>query len=176
MNDDTTMQVALTGDSLITRKIAVYEDAPTKELIARLRGADVAFGNLEVVPNDFKGYPVEESGGAHLGAHSWVVDEMQAAGINLMATANNHSLNYSIEGLLTTIETLRARGVTFAGIGRNLAEARMPAYLDTNAGSVALIACASTFAKGQQASDQRPDLPGPAWTEPAAFQYHLSCA
>ncbi|CAN5651665.1 CapA family protein [soil metagenome] len=169
MNEQSTMRVALTGDSLITRRIAVYEDQPTRDLMTRLRDSDVAFGNLEVVPNDFKGYPVEESGGAHLGAHSWVVDEMTAAGINLMATANNHSLNYSIEGLLTTIETLRSRGIAFAGIGRNLAEARMPAYLDTSAGSVALIACASTFAKGQQASEQRPDLPGRPGLNPLRF-------
>lgn len=169
MNEQTTMRVALTGDSLITRRIAVYEDKPTRGLIEKLRDSDVAFGNLEVVPNDFKGYPVEESGGAHLGAHSWVVDEMTAAGINLMATANNHSLNYSIEGLLTAIETLRSRGIAFAGIGRNLAEARMPAYLDTSAGSVALIACASTFAKGQQASEQRPDLPGRPGLNPLRF-------
>ncbi len=169
MNDKTAMQVALTGDSLITRRIAIYEDAPTTRLMDRLRAADVAFGNLEVVPNDFKGYPVEESGGAHLGAHSWVVDELMHAGINLMATANNHSLNYSIEGLLTTIETLRSRGVAFAGIGRNLAEARMPAYLDTSAGSVALIACASTFAKGQQASAQSADLPGRPGLNPLRF-------
>ena len=169
MNEKPTMRVVLTGDSLITRRIAVYEDKPTRGLIERLRDSDVAFGNLEVVPNDFKGYPVEESGGAHLGAHSWVVDEMTAAGINLLATANNHSLNYSIEGLLTAIETLKSRGIAFAGIGRNLAEARMPAYLDTSAGSVALIACASTFAKGQQASEQRPDLPGRPGLNPLRF-------
>jgi poly-gamma-glutamate capsule biosynthesis protein CapA/YwtB (metallophosphatase superfamily) len=169
MNTEPDIRIALTGDSLITRRITGFRDTPTQELLDLLRGADVGFGNLEVVPNDFKGYPVEESGGAHLGAHSWVLDEMTSAGINLMAAANNHSLNYSIEGLLTGIEELKARQIAFAGIGRNLAEARMPAYLDTDAGSVALIACASTFAKGQQASEQRPDLPGRPGLNPLRF-------
>lgn len=163
------INIALTGDSLITRKITGFRDEPTRQLLEFIRSADVGFGNLEVVPNDFKGYPVEESGGAHLGAHTWVIDEMTNAGINLMAAANNHSLNYSIEGLLTAIDELKARNVAFAGIGRNLAEARMPAYLDVDAGSVALVACASTFARGQQASEQSADLPGRPGLNPLRF-------
>jgi poly-gamma-glutamate capsule biosynthesis protein CapA/YwtB (metallophosphatase superfamily) len=169
MSNEPDIRIALTGDSLITRRITGFRDEPTQQLMNFIRSADVGFGNLEVVPNDFRGYPVEESGGAHLGAHSSVLDDMTAAGINLMAAANNHSLNYSIEGLLTAIDELQARDITFAGIGRNLAEARMPGYLDVDAGSVALIACASTFARGQQASEQRPDLPGRPGLNPLRF-------
>jgi poly-gamma-glutamate synthesis protein (capsule biosynthesis protein) len=163
------LRVALTGDSLITRRIAVYDDEPTRRLLAMLREADIAFTNLETVPNNFQGYPVEESGGAHLGAHEWVLDELIAAGFNLFATPNNHSLNYAIPGLLALIDILDRRGLAYAGIGRNLAEARMPTYLDTAAGSVALIAAASTFGKGQQASEQRPDMPGRPGLNPLRY-------
>lgn len=163
------MRLALTGDSLIARRIAVYQDAATQRLFDILRGADVSFTNLESLPNDFYGYPVEESGGAHLAAHEWVIDELLDAGITLMATPNNHSLNYEIEGLLRLIEILQRRGIAYAGIGRNLAEAREPHYLDTAAGSVALLACASTFAKGQQASEQRPNLPGRPGLNPLRY-------
>lgn len=170
------LRLALTGDSLIARRVSVFEDEPTRQLMQVLHDADVAFTNLEVVPNNFTGYPAEESGGSHLGAHDWVLDELTDMGINLMACPNNHSLNYSIEGLLSTIEILEERGITYAGIGRNLAEARMPAYLDTSAGSVGLIACASTFAKGQQASEQRPDMPGRPGLNPLRYDttYHVT--
>jgi len=164
------LNLALTGDSLITRRISVYEDEPTQQLLALLREADVSFTNLETVPNNFQGYPVEESGGAHLGAHEWVLDELVNAGINLFATPNNHSLNYEIPGLLALIDILDRRGLAYAGIGRNLAEARMPVYLDTAAGSVALVACASTFAKGQQASEQRPDFAGRPGLNPLRYK------
>ena len=113
-----------------------------------LRSADVAFTNLETLPNNFEGYPVEESGGAHLGAHEWVLDKRVSKGFNLIATPNNHNLNYEIPGLLALINILDRRGLAYAGIGKNLAEARLPTYLDTAAGSVALLACASTFGKG----------------------------
>jgi poly-gamma-glutamate capsule biosynthesis protein CapA/YwtB (metallophosphatase superfamily) len=167
---DGELTLALTGDSLITRRISVYKDEPTERLLDLLRGADVSFTNLETVPNNFQGYPVEESGGSHLGAHEWVLDELVDAGFNLFATPNNHSLNYEIAGLLEMIEILDRRGLAYAGIGRNLAEARMPVYLDTAAGSVALVACASTFAKGQQASEQRPDFLGRPGLNPLRFK------
>src|SRR5690348_17027675 len=97
-----TLRLALTGDSIITRRTAVHEDAPTRALYDVIRGADVAFTNLEVIPNDFRGYPAVESGGSHLAAHAWVVDELVAMGFDLFACAHNHALDYSIEGLLAT--------------------------------------------------------------------------
>ena len=160
MNSSRKFRLALTGDSIITRRITVHEDDPTQQLFDIVRSADVAFTNLEVLPNDFQGHPAVESGGTHLVAHSWVLDDLVSAGFNLMACANNHSLDYSISGLVATIEALEQQGIAFAGIGRTLAEARMPVYVDHGNGSVAMLSCTSTFAKGQQAGEQRPDLQG----------------
>jgi poly-gamma-glutamate synthesis protein (capsule biosynthesis protein) len=58
------------------------------------------------------------------------------------------------------MRNLGRRGVCYAGIGRNLEEAQRPAYLTHPVGTVALLSCCSTFAKGQEASAQRPDMPG----------------
>jgi poly-gamma-glutamate capsule biosynthesis protein CapA/YwtB (metallophosphatase superfamily) len=170
------MQIALSGDCLITRKTAVYQDQPTLDLIRLIHEADVSFTNLEVLPNDFAGYPAVEAGGAHLGTHSWVLDELIAMGFNLYACANNHSLDFSIEGLLAAIEVLDDRGVAWAGVGENLAESRMPVYLDTPAGSVAMISCSSTFATGQEAGEQRPDFQGRPGLNPLRFstEYHVT--
>lgn len=155
-----TMTVVLSGDSIIMRDITLERDAQTSEMLEILQSADVAFTNLEVLPNNFEGDPALESGGTHLAAHPRVLDYLLHAGFNLMACANNHSLDYSISGLVKTIEELEDRGIPFAGIGRNLSEARMPAYLDTENGTVSMIACSSTFAKGQEAAAQRDDLQG----------------
>lgn len=169
MAEPSGLRMALTGDSLIARRISVYQDDSTQRLLEILRESDVAFTNLESLPNNFQGYPVEDSGGSHLGAHAWVIDELLAAGINLFAMPNNHSLNFGVTGLLALIDILEDRDLAWAGIGRNLGEARMPAYLDTSAGSVALVACASTFGKGQQASVQRPDMPGRPGVNPLRY-------
>ena len=155
-----TLSLVLTGDSMITRGLAMGEDDAARDLAAHIGDADVALTNLEVLPNDFRGYPAQESGGTHLAAGPWVLDECAGLGSHLFPAATNHALDYSVEGLLATIDVLDAKALAWAGLGRNLAEARMPAYLDTDRGSIALISACSTFARGQQASNQRPDMPG----------------
>lgn len=166
---DGPLTIALTGDSIVTRRIATEPDPETAALYAVLRDADVAFTNLEVLPNDFRGDPAWESGGSHFAAPPWVIGDLQAAGFDLFACANNHSLDYGIAGLVTAIEALEASGVDFAGIGRNLAAARMPAYADRARGSVALLACCSTFVAGQHAGDQRPEMQGRPGLNPLRF-------
>jgi len=157
-NDELTL--LLTGDSMLTRRVTRAGDPRAVALRERIQAADVAFTNLEILPNDFVGHPVQESGGDHMAANSWVIDELVAMGFDLFATAHNHSLDYGVDGVLATIERLDARGVAHAGLGRNLGEARMPAFFDTSVGSVALLSCSSTFGKGYQAGEQRPDMQG----------------
>lgn len=161
--------VALTGDSIITRGVPVDADDRTKALAATIRGADVAFTNLEVLPNDYRGYPAVENGGTHLAAPEWVLDELAAWGFDLYGCANNHALDYSIEGLLATIDALEGRDLAYAGIGRTLAEARMPAYVDHANGSVAMVSCTSTYARSQAAGDRTADMQGRPGLNPLRY-------
>lgn len=161
--------MVLTGDSMITRHALVSDDPETRNLVAILQSADVTFGNLEVLPNDFQGHPAQESGGSHLAAHSWVLDDLRSAGFDVLSCATNHALDYSVEGLLAAIDALNRKEMLFAGVGRNLGEARMPTYVERHGGTVALIACCSTFGKGQQAGEQRVDMQGRPGLNPLRF-------
>jgi poly-gamma-glutamate synthesis protein (capsule biosynthesis protein) len=152
--------LALTGDSILQRRLLSTQDPELIPLFDRIREADLAFTNLEVLANDYRGEPALESGGSHFGAPAWVIDELREAGFALFAAATNHALDYGTTGLMLTIEALEARGVAYAGIGRNLEDARRPAYLTHPKATVALISCSATFARGQEASEQRPDMPG----------------
>ena len=160
MDNGNSLTLLLTGDSMITRRASRAGDVRAVALRERIQAADVAFTNLEVLPNDFVGYPVQDSGGDHMAANAWVIDELVAMGFDLFATAHNHSLDYGVEGVLATIDRLDARGVSHAGLGRNLGEARMPAFYDSPRGTVALLSCSSTFGRGYQAGEQRPDMQG----------------
>lgn len=154
------ISLALTGDSIVQRRLLTKADPALVPLFDRIRASDVSFTNLEVLPNDYRGDPALESGGSHFGAPSWVVDELVEAGFDLFAFATNHSLDYGVSGLLAAIENLERRGVSWAGAGRNLEDARRPVYHTHPNGTVAMISCSATFAKGQEASAQRPDMPG----------------
>jgi poly-gamma-glutamate synthesis protein (capsule biosynthesis protein) len=161
--------VTATGDSLITRRMPAYTDAGFTGLVDLIQSADVAFTNMEMVLSDFEGTPVVESGGMNLSAPPGVARDLQRLGFNLTAFANNHTLNYGIEGCLRTLDELRAIDFVCAGAGRTLSEARLPAFLETTAGRVGLVGCASTFGKGQQAGARRDDAPGRPGLNPQRY-------
>jgi poly-gamma-glutamate synthesis protein (capsule biosynthesis protein) len=46
----------------------------------------------------------------------------------------------------------------------------MPTYLDSHAGSVALVSCCSSFAKGHPAGEQRPDMQGRPGLNPLRYR------
>lgn len=165
-----TLKLLLSGDSILQRRLQSHRDPELKPLFDKVRAADVAFTNLEVLANDYRGDPALESGGSHFGAPAWVLDELVEAGFGLFATATNHALDYSIAGLVHSIEAMEQRGISFAGVGRHLEDARRPCYHTHPAGTVAMISCASSFAKGQEAAAARPDLPGRPGLNPLHFE------
>jgi poly-gamma-glutamate synthesis protein (capsule biosynthesis protein) len=54
----------------------------------------------------------------------------RAAAIDCCVLANNHVLDWGVEGLLETLDTLQGAGMATAGAGRNLEEAERPAVLE----------------------------------------------
>ncbi len=161
--------VTATGDSLITRRLPPYPDDPFAGMVALIQSADVAFTNMEMVLSRYEGTPVVESGGINLSADPAVAQDLQRIGFNLTAFANNHTLNYGEQGALDTLSALEEMGFVCAGAGRHLAEARMPAFLETAAGRIGLVASASTFAPGQRAGAQRAEVQGRPGLNPQRF-------
>lgn len=162
--------IALTGDSIIARPISQYQDESTQKLYSLIKNSDVSFTNIEVVASDFIGDPAARSDGAHFGVSSSNLDDLQEIGFNLYSCANNHALDYGVKGLLTAIENMRQRKMHYSGVGRNLAEARMPVYLTTNNVTVALISCSSTFFDEQAAGEQRNHINGRPGLNPLRFE------
>ncbi len=154
------LSFALSGDSIIQRRLLSRADPVLCPLFDLVRAADIAFTDLEVLANDYRGDPALECGGSHFGAPAWVLDELTDGGFNLFATATNHCGDYGISGLLHSIGAMEHRGLSFAGTGRQLEDARRPCYHVHPSGTVALLSCSATFARGQEASAQTVDLPG----------------
>ena len=101
-----------------------------------LRDADIAFANLETpLSDDARWSGAFRTPSAFADALAW-------AGIDIVATANNHSLDAEGEGLLDTIDHLRRAGVGHAGTGRDLADARRPYIVERGGLRVAFLAYA----------------------------------
>lgn len=80
------------------------------------------------------------------------------AGFDLLTLANNHALDAGHKGLFEMHAHLEAAGIAHVGTGRNLKDARRPAFLDANGMRVAVLAYASFFPRGYEALDDWPGL------------------
>ena len=170
--------IALTGDSMLTRKLSNFDEPAYLELAQLLRGADACFGNLESTVRGWdEGSPaISRMGrGTFMTTEPALVPEMKWLGLNLLSCANNHAFEYGEEGVLATLRHLDRRGLAHAGTGKNLAEARAPGYLDTKNGRVALVAANGTSTRSLisapwgKAGSQRPDHGGRPGVNPLGF-------
>ena len=162
--------LASTGDSLITRRLSTNAEEEFLSVVELIRGADVSFTNLETTVHDYEGYPAAQSGGAWMVSPPHVAEELKWAGFNLLSFANNHTMDWSVGGMFATMDVLDQAGLTHAGTGENLAEARRPAYMDTDKGRVALISASSTFAPFGRAGHARREVQGRPGLNPLRYE------
>lgn len=133
---------------------ALGEDnlAPTKEWLASL-GFHQGVGNLET-PLTTRGRPATKlvawrspPQAAHL---------LRDLGIDVVSLANNHALDYGVEGLADTLEALAQAEVDVAGAGMDLDQALAPALIEFDRRTrVALVAVACTLPLGFPAGKDR---------------------
>lgn len=147
------------GDIVLNRKLSVYSDEDFTQVVEQIRQGDVSIGNLETLLHDFEGYPAPKTG-TYMRAPPWVADELEWAGFDMLSTANNHMGDYSHGGMEATIRELENRNFPYAGLGMHLRDARAPAYVDTNAGRVGLVAATSHFPSGIEAGRASQDVQG----------------
>ncbi len=129
-------------------------DYPFLHVAELIRNADVAFGNLEG-PLTRRGVPYPKQY-AFRSPPEQVAPALARAGFDLLSLANNHSMDYGIEGLRDTMQALARYGIRYAGAGENLAAARRPAVIDANGVRVALLAYSLTFPEEFWAGEDRP--------------------
>jgi poly-gamma-glutamate synthesis protein (capsule biosynthesis protein) len=134
---DEEFTMALTGDSIITRKLSVYEEPEFLQMIELLRSADMAFTNLEMLFHNYEPYPMAESGGTWMRADPMLAQDLAWA----------------------TTKHVDDVGIVHAGVGNSLAEAREAKFLETAKARVALISVSSSFASHMRAGRSRDDVP-----------------
>lgn len=153
------LTIAAVGDIMLggtaTPELARYGyDYPFERVGPLMRNADLAFGNLEG--------PLTERGQAQSKRYVFrsppdrVAPALARAGFDVVSLANNHSMDYGIEGLRDTMQALARVGIAHAGAGGNLAVARKPVFLNLDGRHVAVLAYSLTFPEEFWATDSRP--------------------
>ena len=153
------ISIAVAGDAMITRRMRPFQEAGFLKLVEILRRADVSIVNLEMLFHDYES-SWQWSGATYTRSDPHNLDELKWMGVNAVTTASNHSYDFSEGGFLTTLEHCRKIDLPQAGGGRNIDEARSPAYVDSPRGRVAVMGATSTFSEQSRAGPGRPDFPG----------------
>ncbi len=122
------------GDLILRTPIAQIADSAFQSLVKHMRDADVTFANQEGPMIDQDNYT-----GPMTGAPKSALADIKAMGIDIVGTANNHSMDAGEKGMLETIRLLNEGGIVHAGTGRNLQEARAPRFLNTPKGTIGLV-------------------------------------
>jgi poly-gamma-glutamate synthesis protein (capsule biosynthesis protein) len=150
----------LAGDSIIVKPWSQVDDPAFLDLVAQIRGADVAIANLETVIHEFKGYAQLNAGGTYMASPPEIAAELAWAGFDMVAHANNHTFDYGTTGVLENLEHVGKAGLVLAGSGEDLQRARQPAYFRSPKGTVALVSTTATYTPYGRASISRPELRG----------------
>jgi poly-gamma-glutamate capsule biosynthesis protein CapA/YwtB (metallophosphatase superfamily) len=147
------LTVALTGDTILQRRVAACADEDFLDAVRVVRSADVGMTNLEGCVQsgeDWHSFVAGNGRGAtYIRTPTNVGDDLDWMGLQLLSLANNHAADFGERGFLTTREHLaRWPTLRLAGSGATLAEATAPTYLETAAGVVAFVAAADWGPRG----------------------------
>lgn len=141
------MTISAVGDVSLARQVndwmAQFGAGYPYELVQQYFTGDIVFANLEGALTD-RGEPWPK--GFNFQTPPQYASGISAAGIDIVALANNHAMDYGVVGLQDTMAALDGAGVVHAGTG-NAARAWAPQVVGTDL-RVAFVACAATPTEG----------------------------
>jgi poly-gamma-glutamate synthesis protein (capsule biosynthesis protein) len=157
------------GDLILARPVSMLANPGAfpqwqrfADTLKLLKSGDITYGNLETSILDvrtFKGSAYSFNGDMVESSVPAVAGDLKTMGISLVSRANNHALDWGVEGMQESTEHLRQYNIVGAGVGENLDEATKAAFIQTPAGRVAIVSMASTFRPTTNALPVTPEAP-----------------
>jgi poly-gamma-glutamate capsule biosynthesis protein CapA/YwtB (metallophosphatase superfamily) len=157
------------GDMVISRPLSMLQNRgalddprPFADTLALLRHCDAAYGNLETVILDlrrFTGAPYSWAGDWPLSSVPEVADDLALMHFSLVSRANNHALDWGLEGMRESGRRVAAAGLAQAGVGEDATSAAAPGYYASPKCGIALVSMVSTFRPTTNALPVSADAP-----------------
>jgi len=142
--------LAAVGDCIISRPLSQYvqRDPDFAGTVKILKQSDATYGNLETNIFDmrqFKGYPTSWEGDWTLVSEPAVAKDLADMGFDLFSRANNHSMDWGLDGMRETTRWLDQIGLIHAGAGESEGSARAPQFFESSKGRIAIVSMVSSF-------------------------------
>ena len=130
--------------------------APVQDLMS---DADLAVANLETVVTEC-GTPSDKAFNFRTSPQAFVA--LRSAGIDVVSMANNHGMDFGLEGLEDSLRYAKEANFPIMGIGQNADEAYRPFSTEINGQRIAIVAATQTLdnalIKSWTATDTQPGL------------------
>ncbi len=142
------MRLLIAGDTCPTEKNEeLFEKGDAEHLFGQgvlemFQRADFKLANIEGVFSDV-GNPIDKSGPA-IKTSEKSITGLLPLGLDVVSLANNHSLDYGVEGLKQTVKTFKRYRIPSFGYGYTAEEARKPFIQEVNGVKIGVYACAET--------------------------------
>lgn len=162
------------GDAILLERFPQsYDVNPIKKIVEK---ADARLFNLENVLSDRRIYASSYCGGTWLLAKEDTLDDTLSFGFNGCSFANNHTMDFSYDGLFDTINAAKKRNLPICGAGKDLEEAANYVVIETPNGKCALISICATFNDAARAGNASDYLTGRPGLNPLRFsiEYHIT--
>lgn len=157
------LTLCVAGDIILMAPIPAEYAAESESLRQFIRSADLRAANMESTISDYDQFASTFCGGSWLTVPDYILKELDMFDFQYYSFANNHTMDYSYGGLLSTMEALEKHGVLYSGVGRSLAEATAPAVLqhgDQKVGIISVTTTCDDAARAGDASHKIPARPG----------------
>lgn len=118
-------------------------DYPYRAMTGLLKSGDVVIGNMEA-PLTRTGERFENKKFTFK-APPETAAALKAAGFTHLSLANNHLMDYGVEGLLSTLNALDEAALSYAGAGKDLAAARSASYYEVKGKKIAFLSYSKTY-------------------------------
>lgn len=170
------IRVMLGGDVMLGRNVKRYiqqygPEYPLSLIASLMRNADLTIVNLECALTAAKEIWPGKPKAFYFGAPPQAIDSLLDAGVDMLSLANNHILDFGIEGLKETLQLLNTHGIRHAGAGINIDEARYPAIITCKGIKFGM----ASFCDHQADFAAETDIPGIAYLDLDDESRTISC-
>ncbi|HEY4302926.1 MAG TPA: CapA family protein [Gemmatimonadaceae bacterium] len=147
---------AVLGDISQVKPVADLGLPEFESVLTIVRDADFALANQEgpAFHTATKRFAVNETG-AMFPEDTTAPWDIKKMGVDMVTVANNHGMDYGADALFEDLRLLKAAGLSYAGAGANMREARAATLMTTPKGRLTVVATAGTFKPNFAAADGR---------------------
>jgi poly-gamma-glutamate capsule biosynthesis protein CapA/YwtB (metallophosphatase superfamily) len=159
---DNIWNVVIAGEAMVCRPFSMQKEPEFLAVMKLLRESDVTYAHCEMNFGDFMElqWAAKYNGSSFMIAEPRVAEDLKWAGVDIMSLAQNHSMDWGAQGVISTIKAMNKAGIVWAGTGRDLEEARGPAFIEKDKGRVALISISSGNISSEWAGLGKGSIPG----------------